>query len=656
MATQETINHRFLTPNGWRLLGSLRAGDLIAVGAKSDDRGCSGREQDFRGDCFLGCHLYGEFSNGEGLLFPDKRQQLVSLDLFLAHYADSLSRACIEDSSSPQYWAFLGAYRSCVHAIVDRMSSERYGTCEVSPSVAYSSGSLQSSRRHRAHQYADISDPTRNDCSRLEHDCNLSCCSQQDQQSRGEICHHQIAELPDPSVSYSYPEYTTKMRWAQITSITFAKEGDAYGLIVPTSGCYVSNNIISHNSPNLPHFQRSLWKEFQNWCPWDMVIPSHRRMANRSWMPMRPFDVVFENNTYLHCVGAKDIRSLEGPNLSFAHFDEARLFPDANAVKVLSGRIRIPGPKMEPPQMWMTTTPRMNWLHDFFGPLRMRCPEHGKVESAIQEGKPEVCPQCGAKCIIEDPYAAFKRDSKVITLHVRDNASNLSKDYVTKRAQSLTENEKAVLIDADWVDDESDESFLPSMYLWDACRKDIPPLTPNDPLVIGMDASELHDTFSLCAVSRSPWDPDHAVAVRYFEIWDPGGKLLDYRGTDDYPGPELRLIWLLQNYDVITVVYDPYQLHDFAQRMERDHGIWFQRFTQGTMRNESDRQLFDLIVEKRLVHNGNRILRDHVENANRRRTNTSGKSFRIVKKANSLPIDGAVAVSMAAHECLRLNL
>ena len=410
-------------------------------------------------------------------------------------------------------------------------------------------------------------------------------------------------------------------------------------------------------SPNLPHFQRSLWKEFQRWCPWDYVVPAHRRMAAKEWMPTKPFDVVFENGAYLHCLGAKNISSLEGPNLSFAHFDEARLFDDSGAIKTIDGRIRIEGPDGEKPQAWYTTTPRMNWLYEFFGPIKCKCPACGGQKVAIQEGEPLVCPVCKeSNLVITDKYADFKFNSRVVSLHVTDNADNLSDGFVDARGRTLTENEKAVLIDALWIDDESDERFLPSILLWDACRVNLPTLTGREPMVVGIDASTKHDTFAIVGVTRDPSSPDGRVAVRFVENWEPDGHLLDYKGTDENPGPELRVLWLAENYDVIEVVYDPYQLHDFTQRMVRDHGIWCTEFSQGALRLKADRQLLDLIHERRIVHEGNVLLREHMDNANRRRTEGSGRGLRIVKRTESLPIDCCVSLSMAAYECLRLNL
>lgn len=390
-------------------------------------------------------------------------------------------------------------------------------------------------------------------------------------------------------------------------------------------------------SPTLTHFQVSLWPEFQRWCPWDMVIDGHQRMSKREWIPLRPFSVVFKNNTTLYCAGIKDPGNIEGPNLSFAHFDEARHFPTALALKTLDGRVRIPGPNGEPPQTFLTTTPRMNWLFDYFGPIK--------------------------EPIDEEQYESFKRNSLVVTLLTKDNEINLEEDFRAKRAQTLTPAEIAVLLDAEWGDIEAGQPFLPNMLWWDACREDLPQLTWREPMVIALDAATgrqltASDCFALLGVTRHP-DPTRAdtdIAVRFKRTWRarPGQKI-DFIGDEDNPGPELVLRDLCERFHVICVVYDPTELHATALRMQREGVAWFEAFTQSSKRWESDRQLLNLIQHKRIAHDGDAELRTHIARADRK-LDASGKRLRIVKRIESQPIDLAVALSMAAWQVLYLNV
>lgn len=402
-------------------------------------------------------------------------------------------------------------------------------------------------------------------------------------------------------------------------------------------------------SPNLPHYKRSLWPEFRRWCPWDKVVKKHQRYGRLEWDPHEPFNIVFKNGASLHCAGIEKPGSLEGPNINFAHFDEARHHPTANALKVLDGRVRIPGPKGEPPQMWLTTTPAKNWLYTYFGP--------------VEE---------------DDPFAAFKADAHDIILLTRDNEPNLFEGFAQARAQTLTAKEARVLLDAEWEDLTEGQPFLPDMTWWDHCQEKLPPLTQREPLVVSLDAATgrtttSSDCFAIVGVTRHParQRAGDTVAVRYAKTWQarPGRKI-DYQGTWDDPGPERELLRLCGydmdadgvpvprsggGYNVLAVVYDPTELHDMAARLSRAGVAWFREFPQGVLRNESDRQLLELIQQKRLAHDGNEELRTHIKNADRK-TDESGHKLRIVKRVDSLKVDLAVALSMGSHESMRLNL
>ena len=160
-------------------------------------------------------------------------------------------------------------------------------------------------------------------------------------------------------------------------------------------------------SPDLPHFKKSLWPEFQRWCPWQMVVPSQRYRGAFEWSPYAPFELAFVNGAKLYCGGIEEPMAWEGGNISFAHLDEARRMKDAAALKVLDGRVRIAGADGTPPQLWITTTPRKNWLFEYFGPM-----------------------------LTDDPRAAFKHDSQVVTLFTSDNErdGNLATGYSSQKA------------------------------------------------------------------------------------------------------------------------------------------------------------------------------------------------------------------------------
>lgn len=221
----------------------------------------------------------------------------------------------------------------------------------------------------------------------------------------------------------------------------------------------------------------------------------------------------------------------------------------------------------------------------------------------------------------------------------------------------LDEVERRQLLDGEWISSGDITRFLPVINLWDSnYDPQLPPLGSREPLVIALDAGVTHDNFALVGVSRHPLRTAD-VALRFAMKWVPEkGKPLDFDGTPDQPGPARVIKWLKKNYNVIMVTYDPYQLHYMATQLEKSHTVWMSAFDQGKDRLQSDKQLYDLIVHKRLAHDGTYgDVRDHLNNANKK-FNREDSSYRIIKRTREQPIDLAVALSMATARCLELAL
>jgi len=392
------------------------------------------------------------------------------------------------------------------------------------------------------------------------------------------------------------------------------------------------NNCICV-SPDLEHFKKSFWPVFREWCPWNMVVPRHQRYANKEWEPSKAFQVVFNNRASVYMGGIKDATSWFGGNVNFVLFDEGSRYPDESAFVSLLGRIRIPGPNGEPPQLAITTTPEMNWLHERFGGIE------GRTLVDVKE---------------DDPFLDFKRqDAMVVTLKTEENLPNLDPGYVEDMRRALSPEEFALFMEAQWVRLDSAEKFV-NIVWWDACREELPELTRNEPMVLGVDASKggktaLPDSFAVVGVTRHPHRPQD-LAVRYCGVWEPTpGELFDYAPVEE----ELRR--LCRDFSVIEVAYDPYQLHDMMMRFRREGVAHVREFGQAGPRLKSDKALQDLIVSRRISHTGNPLLRRHVDNANIQR-HGRGEGIRLIKKSPSAKIDSAVALSEAADRALYYNL
>jgi hypothetical protein len=381
-------------------------------------------------------------------------------------------------------------------------------------------------------------------------------------------------------------------------------------------------------SPDLPHFGKSLWTEFQNWCPWHHVVATQRYRSRPEWEPSHAFTLNFINGTELMCGGFKDPMSWEGGNVNFAAYDEVRRQPDATMMKVLAGRVRITGPNGEPPQQFYSSTPRMSWMFDFFGPL-----------------------------VKDDPQAVFKSMLKTLTLDTRDNESNLSDGYVATRGASLTGSEQLVLLGGGWANTDDDDTFLPTIEWWDVTKEDMPSATMQEPLIVACDAATDHDSFGMIAIGKHPRD-NGRLAVRFVREWKPPAHGPIEFGTPgptvgDWPDtPAWEFDRLTKNYNVLIFTYDPYQLHSFSREVRAYYDVYVKPFNQSSDRLEADKALRDMIMERRIAHDGDTALRTHLKNANRSRDSVN-KKMRLVKRTEAMKIDLAVCLSMGAHQTVK---
>lgn len=210
---------------------------------------------------------------------------------------------------------------------------------------------------------------------------------------------------------------------------------------------------------------------------------------------------------------------------------------------------------------------------------------------------------------------------------------------------ALTGTRYARLRLGEWVYADDDESFLGSISMWDACVEPLASLTTRQPMVLGMDAAISGDTFALVGVTKHGSD---RLAMRLCQVWEPNGQPLDYGKIE----ADIRAI--IKQYNIVQIAYDPYQAHYLAQRLA--DVVWCEPFSQQARRLESDAALRQLIMTRQLVHDGSSpVIRQHLMNANAK-VDETGHRLRIVKRDASQKIDSVVALSMAAHAALGLNL
>lgn len=214
----------------------------------------------------------------------------------------------------------------------------------------------------------------------------------------------------------------------------------------------------------------------------------------------------------------------------------------------------------------------------------------------------------------------------------------------------------------------------------------IPALDEHTPVVVGVDASVTGDCSAMVGVSRAPWAPHTELVVRFCHIWTPptardrSGKKI---GIDYHQTIEAEIRRATSRYNVVQVCYDPYQMHHMMTNIMRgrvtreredwgdpltpngqplpiesasDMEVWCYPFSQASERNRADKQLYDLIKERRIWHPHFPELTNHIRNAAAKTAASEDTKLRLVKKAPTSKIDGAVALAMCCYSCLNLNL
>jgi len=231
------------------------------------------------------------------------------------------------------------------------------------------------------------------------------------------------------------------------------------------------------------------------------------------------------------------------------------------------------------------------------------------------------------------------------------------KEYYAAESSVLLPNEFERMHRNQWVS--NTDTFIP-MEWWYACRRtdaEFPVIDKkHHNVIISMDAAVSNDCFGVVMACRHPVFTEDVV-VLYSNKWDPSktNYKIDYEGTEENPGPIRVVERLAKEYNVVQICYDPFQLHDCSMRMKKKGIAWMKAFNQQGDRARADSQLRDLIRDRRIWHKGDVDLTAHLQNSNAKIDDQDSK-IRLVKRVEHLKIDLAVALSMAGHELLRLNL
>jgi hypothetical protein len=187
-----------------------------------------------------------------------------------------------------------------------------------------------------------------------------------------------------------------------------------------------------------------------------------------------------------------------------------------------------------------------------------------------------------------------------------------------------------------------DARFVRLIGDWDELQSAVEPRSQ----VIALDAGIESDYFAMVGCG---WHPSLKVPlIGTVKTWRPVDETGKKKKTVDLTEVESYVTNYLRRNKVKKLVYDPYQLAAFGQRMEKEFNV--EKFSQMGKRDAADTMLYKAILTGGLLHGESMDLREAVDNADIDRKDDN--RLRIIKRRESLKIDAAVAASMAHYELI----
>jgi phage terminase large subunit-like protein len=176
-----------------------------------------------------------------------------------------------------------------------------------------------------------------------------------------------------------------------------------------------------------------------------------------------------------------------------------------------------------------------------------------------------------------------------------------------------------------------DDSWLPQ-GAWELCRGDAK-LVPGAPTWIGVDMALKRDTTAAVAVQHVD-----GKIVAQAKIWLPEGGIMDVAALESH------LLEMAKTYDVQEIAYDPAFFQRSAEALA-EQGMPMVEFPQSPQRMiPACGHLYEVIVNQKLVHDGNPIFTDQVLSAAQRMKDTG---WTLSKGKSKRKIDAVIALAIA---------
>jgi phage terminase large subunit-like protein len=195
-----------------------------------------------------------------------------------------------------------------------------------------------------------------------------------------------------------------------------------------------------------------------------------------------------------------------------------------------------------------------------------------------------------------------------------------------------------------------EETWLP-MGAWDESRDPSRILNPALPIGVGVDKGQMHDRAAIAVAQQQ--GEDVIVRCRFFPVESATGKvstlamrvyLRELRGA--YPMPQARHPTTKRPLPGPAIAYDKWAFTESADELEQD-GLNMVDFPQwASTMGPASTTTYELITTRRLKHDGDPVLAEHVRNTTAILTERGMKVAK-PKKPGAHPNDGCVALVMA---------
>lgn len=201
---------------------------------------------------------------------------------------------------------------------------------------------------------------------------------------------------------------------------------------------------------------------------------------------------------------------------------------------------------------------------------------------------------------------------------------------------------------AEFID--GNDSFVPAAWV-DACglgREWWKPLDPYTPICVGIDVGLKNDLFAIEGWGR---DRDSRKYKPIFsKIFHPE-DLTTGGGIITFAKPKEFLRQVAKDFHILCFAYDPHQCQGMADDLRMEGIPNFVEFPQGARRTLGDSLLYTLVRDREIEFNmydeSHTEIAQHIKNANSKIEGEDKR--RLVKRNDSLKIDGAVSASMAIY-------